>query len=323
MKKKFLLLLVLVCCFASTCYCGTLGDIFINAGRADKDHVLELAGFAGKSIITGPKKISIPSSVPVYESYSGIFVPNSNKTSLAIFSDDGCKVYINNRCVLDKLNNIQELSELDNSFNEIDFNFSFGKRYKITVEYSNVLNKGETDIDGLTLYAFNGGGYIPADLSSLGGVYNQDGDGDDNSGDDSLGSGLGVDDNLNILGANKVTDTTPPNPGICAAPATATDPIISVTYSGASDDESGLSYVYLWYKFGSTGTWKQTIYNSTTASGTFKMFLVDGTGVYYFDLRAKDKAGNYSAIPTGSGDTSCSYTESVSYCNFVWVLLPE
>ena len=107
-------------------------------------------------------------------------------------------------------------------------------------------------------------------------------------------------------------DTTPPNPGVATSPPyTSTSPI-TVEYSGASDDLSGLDHVELWYKKGALGAWTNSGMTSTTASGSFEFDLEDGKGIYYFDLVAEDNAGIWSAAASGDGDCSTIYDTSLA-----------
>lgn len=105
--------------------------------------------------------------------------------------------------------------------------------------------------------------------------------------------------------ATVVFDTTAPAPGVASAPASASTPPISVTYTGASDDGSGVAEVELWAKLDS-GLWTATGLTAEGASGTFA-FTPAGDGTFAFALQAVDRAGNRSAPPSGIGDGATAY----------------
>src|SRR5690606_9263311 len=69
--------------------------------------------------------------------------------------------------------------------------------------------------------------------------------------------------------------------GQAASPAYATSAPITVTYSGASDSESGLRQVRLWYKKGEGGVWADSGAVSSGASGAFS-FSPSEDDTYYF-----------------------------------------
>ncbi len=106
------------------------------------------------------------------------------------------------------------------------------------------------------------------------------------------------------------SDTTAPVAGTASSAGSATTSPITVTYTGATDDDSGLAEVRLWVKKGASGTWADTGLIQTSASGSFAYAAMSGDDTYYFATRAKDTAGNYSAIPADGGDTSTAYSTS-------------
>jgi hypothetical protein len=107
-----------------------------------------------------------PGGAPVYTnakmnsraSFSGSFTPASKTTKLAIFSDDGCDVFVNGRRVDAHLKMGQHLPNLRESFHTIPFRANPGETYSIRVEYCNMLYAPGWDMDGATLFAFEGGG---------------------------------------------------------------------------------------------------------------------------------------------------------------------
>ena len=126
---------------------------------------------------------------------------------------------------------------------------------------------------------------------------------------------------VEAYGLLKEMETIPPAAGTADSPATATNSPVTVTYSGASDNEggSGLKEVALWFKKGADGTWTDSGLRETGGSGSFEFMVTAGSGMYYFDLVAKDNAWNLSAAPSGSGDCSTDYTAPPQPIN---VLLP-
>ena len=109
-----------------------------------------------------PKYKSMPASLPAYDYFCGYFIPDSNDTQVAIFSDDGVHLYVDGTCILSNMNVGQALPWLDNpphpSLIPLDLTWVKGKAYFIRVLYSNVSYLGSLDIDGCTLFAYNGGG---------------------------------------------------------------------------------------------------------------------------------------------------------------------
>ena len=103
----------------------------------------------------GPLYPSAPPTVPQYETFEGAFTPEDANTKLAIFSDDGCDVYINGAKVFARLGQGQALPNLAQSLHKIAYNFQGGVAYQIKVVYSNAAFMGNTDIDGASLFAYS------------------------------------------------------------------------------------------------------------------------------------------------------------------------
>ncbi|MBN2208499.1 MAG: S8 family serine peptidase [Candidatus Coatesbacteria bacterium] len=89
-------------------------------------------------------------------------------------------------------------------------------------------------------------------------------------------------------------ETTAPQSS-CTAPRVSNQQDISIDYT-ASDAQSGLSAVRLWYRFGN-GAWNDTGEDRTDASGTYDFQCDKGDGNYYFYTIAKDRAGNVESPP--------------------------
>ncbi len=108
-----------------------------------------------------------------------------------------------------------------------------------------------------------------------------------------------------------ILDTTPPTAGTTSSPAIKNTAPFTVSFSGASDTLSGLSQIILFYKK-DAGAWTSGeslgyAIDNPGGSGSFSFNPPAGDGVYGFKLRAKDKAGNFSAIPSGSADSQTTY----------------
>jgi len=90
--------------------------------------------------------------------FEGVFVPASSNTKLALFSDDGCDVWINGTRILNNFKKGQHLPTLSQSLQVLKFTFKPQQTYHIKIHYSNTIFTGEADIDGCTLFAFDAGG---------------------------------------------------------------------------------------------------------------------------------------------------------------------
>ena len=98
------------------------------------------------------------------------FIPAADTSKLAAFSDDGVTVLINRFDENGELpmgytvTNVanhgagQALPRLGQSLKPIHYEFEAGRKYRIYVEYSNTVYQGASDIDGVLLFAYAGGG---------------------------------------------------------------------------------------------------------------------------------------------------------------------
>ncbi|MBN1558148.1 MAG: hypothetical protein JW951_08385, partial [Lentisphaerae bacterium] len=77
---------------------------------------------------------------------------------------------------------------------------------------------------------------------------------------------------------------------------------VHVHYAGAADSGCGLEAVQLWYKKERCGEWRDSGLRQPDGDGMFAFRPTDGSGMYYFALRAEDRAGNLSAPIEGNGD---------------------
>jgi hypothetical protein len=103
----------------------------------------------------GPRFRSAPAQTPFYESFAGDFVPQDAQTKLAIFSDDGCDVWIDGVKVLANKDKGQALPNLLESLHKVSFVFAANRTYRIKVDFSNTIYQGRSDIDGATLFAYS------------------------------------------------------------------------------------------------------------------------------------------------------------------------
>lgn len=67
----------------------------------------------------GPKYRNIPTQLPFYAAFDGSFTPTRDDTRLAIFSDDGCNVFLDGVRIVNNLGRGQHLPKLDESLHLI------------------------------------------------------------------------------------------------------------------------------------------------------------------------------------------------------------
>lgn len=98
-----------------------------------------------------------PNKITDEKFFSGVFCPMSANTRLAIFSDDGCDVWIDGVLVLNNFKKGQHLPDLKQSFHVLTkFKPVPERMCHIRIRYANTIYNGETDIDGCTLFACGG-----------------------------------------------------------------------------------------------------------------------------------------------------------------------
>ena len=165
-----------------------LSDIFLNLGGRSKAKVEEIAALQATQqwkMDRGPLYKSTPeinndrNKVVDEVIFDGFFIAKSANSKLALFSDDGCDMFVDGAKVLPNYSVGQHLPTLKQSLHFINFSFVPGQTYHIKVRYSNTIFLGPTDIDGCTLFAFQGGGAMPeasisTDLNRDGKVNNDD-----------------------------------------------------------------------------------------------------------------------------------------------------
>jgi len=95
------------------------------------------------------------------ETFDGVFVPSSNASKLAVLSDDGVTITMNGQATdVTNFGRGQDGLDLGQSLKIVGSAFQAGRTYQIHIAYSNVSYGGATDFDGMTLFAFNGGGQV-------------------------------------------------------------------------------------------------------------------------------------------------------------------
>ena len=129
-----------------------LSDVLENMEGAPWSAV-QLVAQQQSAIAFGPLYRNFPATVPYYAAFEGNFIPVSNNTRLAMFSDDGCDVYINGERIFNRLNRTQGLSNLPTALSPLDYEFEAGQSYAVRVEYSNLIPV-IVDADGATLFAY-------------------------------------------------------------------------------------------------------------------------------------------------------------------------
>ena len=137
----------------------SLDSILVDMQGSSYAYVRDEASWEAEN--DSPAYSSAPSNTPAYETFTGTFTPTDANAALAIFSDDGCDVYINDKPVHLMKDKGQHLPDLAQSLHKIGFKFEVGKPYEIKVEYSNTIYSGGSDIDGVTLFAYTDNDEIP------------------------------------------------------------------------------------------------------------------------------------------------------------------
>jgi len=100
--------------------------------------------------------------------FDGFFQAASNTSKLAILSDDGSSVSVDGHQILNRAGQGQGFENFDSCFAPLTFSFTAGQTYHITVQYTNTTHLGDADVDGVSLWAYDGGGdLVPAPSSAI------------------------------------------------------------------------------------------------------------------------------------------------------------
>lgn len=153
--RRFLCALLLCFALSSAALAQTsssIGSIFNNKGELGIESVRNTAQ-------------SQSTATPYYKSnsvenrtYEGYFKAASSDTKLALLSDDGSSVWINGQQVLSSAGQNQGFENFDSAFTPLSQSFAAGKIYHLKVEYTNTIHSGDSDVDGVSLWAYDGGG---------------------------------------------------------------------------------------------------------------------------------------------------------------------
>ena len=132
-----------------------LGAIFSNKGAA---------GLSSVQANVQQQK----TTAPVFKSngvetreYDGYFQASSNTSKLAVLSDDGTSMSIDGNSVLGRAGQGQGFDEPNSTtFYPLSFAFQAGRVYHLHLTYTNTIHTSDADVDGLTLFAYDGGGNL-------------------------------------------------------------------------------------------------------------------------------------------------------------------
>ena len=96
--------------------------------------------------------------------YDGYFRAASSTSKLALLSDDGTSVWINGVQVLNRAGQGQGFEQFDSTFVTLapsgQTSFTAGQVYHLRLQYTNTIHSSDADVDGISLWAFDGGGTI-------------------------------------------------------------------------------------------------------------------------------------------------------------------
>jgi hypothetical protein len=129
-----------------------LSEIFKDLGQATPSQLQIAASTQALGGATGPLYPSAQVEQNVI--FEGDLLPVTNK-SLAIFSDDGVDVYVDGLLIHSRHGKGQHLPNLAQSLHVLPIILKKNTSYHIKVVYSNILYKGDWDVDGCTLFAYN------------------------------------------------------------------------------------------------------------------------------------------------------------------------
>lgn len=131
-----------------------LGDAFTDKGQAGLS-VVRNEAFSQSTLTPRYKSNSVETRW-----YEGYFHPNTNNSKLALLSDDGSSIWIDDEAVLDRAGQGQGFEKFDSTFTPLNASFERGQSYHIRIKYTNTIHRDDADVDGLTLWAYDGGGEI-------------------------------------------------------------------------------------------------------------------------------------------------------------------
>ena len=148
---------------------ASAGDLIINlgGGRFEEDvkpRARQIIAASGNGL--GHNSTTDENNYD-YHSFTANFSASSDNTKLASFSDDQVTVYITDTTTGEMSSGLGgivgqgvALEDIDHSLVELNYQFTAGRVYSIRVEYKNIKYTGNGDIDGVVLFAYNGGGTV-------------------------------------------------------------------------------------------------------------------------------------------------------------------
>lgn len=140
---------------AQTPAASSLGGIFVNKGDAPLSAVQAIAD-AQKT--TQPAYKSNGEETLFYDVF---FKAHSNNSKLALLSDDGTSVWIDDEQVLSGAGQGQGFDQAGAvTFYSLSKTFVKDEIYHVRLEYTNTIHAGDVDVDGISLWAYDGGGEI-------------------------------------------------------------------------------------------------------------------------------------------------------------------
>lgn len=139
----------------STGFALPLGGVITNMPSANETTVRTEAERQMKDKDTRFKSVKVENDV-----FDGYFIPASASTRLAVVSDDGVTITIDGAATnVTNFGAGQSDKNIDQVFKVVSTpTFVVGRAYRIKVDYSNTIHTDDNDFDGMTLFAFNGGG---------------------------------------------------------------------------------------------------------------------------------------------------------------------
>lgn len=131
-----------------------VGSIFNNKGELGIESVRNVA-------------LAQSTATPHYKSngeetrfYEGYFKAAENTSKLALLSDDGTSVWIDGQQILNRAGQGQGFENFDSTFYPLTKTFTAGRIYHLKLQYTNTSHKSDADVDGVSLWAYDGGGTI-------------------------------------------------------------------------------------------------------------------------------------------------------------------
>ena len=136
-----------------------LGDILEPMPTANEATVRDTAQGQVTDQTTRIKSVAVENLV-----FEGSFIPSSASVKLAVVSDDGVTITINEQATnVTNFGQGQGFENFDQAFKVVNSPVAFvaGTPVTIKVSYSNTTHTGPQDFDGITLFFYGGGAQVP------------------------------------------------------------------------------------------------------------------------------------------------------------------